>query len=98
MPRGRLRTLIVAFALALAAAAALAVVLKTRQAGASDTTGASCSSRLLHDWSDGQIHGSYPIRCYRRTLHTLPVDLQMYSSAPDDIAQALSRELAGVGD
>jgi hypothetical protein len=53
----------------------------------------ACTSKLLADWSDGQIRGTYPIRCYRDALKSLPTDLRMYSSAPDDIAQALSRRV-----
>jgi hypothetical protein len=53
----------------------------------------TCPSRLLADWRDGRIDGMYPIRCYRDALDSLPVDLRVYSSAPDDIAQALSRRI-----
>jgi len=50
----------------------------------------SCESRLLSDWSDGRIDGDYSVGCYRAALKSLPADLQVYSSAPDDIRQALS--------
>ena len=53
----------------------------------------SCESRLLRDWSDGRIDGTYPVGCYRRALKSLPADLRVYSSAPDDIRQALSRRI-----
>jgi hypothetical protein len=53
----------------------------------------ACTSKLLADWSDGQIRGTYPIHCYRDALKSLPTDLRMYSSAPDDIAQALSQRI-----
>jgi hypothetical protein len=57
-----------------------------------------CATRLLADWSDGRIDRVYPIRCYRSALRSLPADLQVYSSAPDDIAQALSQRIVqGVG-
>jgi hypothetical protein len=29
--------------------------------------------------------------CYRQALKSLPTDLEVYSSAPEDIAHALSR-------
>jgi hypothetical protein len=54
---------------------------------------ASCESRLLRDWSDGRIDGTYPVSCYRTALKSLPADLKVYSSAPDDIRQALSRRI-----
>jgi hypothetical protein len=50
----------------------------------------SCRTRLLRDWADGRIDGTYPVSCYRRVLRSLPADLAVYSSAPDDIARALS--------
>jgi hypothetical protein len=56
-------------------------------------SGASCQSRLLHDWGDGRIDGAYPLACYRAALRSLPADLKVYSSAPDDIAQALSQRI-----
>jgi hypothetical protein len=54
---------------------------------------ASCQTRLLRDWSDGRIDGVYPLSCYRAALRSLPADLKVYSSAPDDIAQALSQRI-----
>jgi hypothetical protein len=53
----------------------------------------SCAQRLLHDWADGRIDGAYPLSCYRDALKALPTDLSIYSSAPDDIAQALSQRI-----
>jgi ferric-dicitrate binding protein FerR (iron transport regulator) len=53
----------------------------------------SCQSRLLSDWSDGRIDGVYPLSCYRAALQSLPADLEVYSSAHDDIAQALSERI-----
>jgi hypothetical protein len=55
--------------------------------------GTSCQSRLLRDWGDGRIDGTYPLACYRAALRSLPADLKVYSSAPDDIAQALSQRI-----
>jgi hypothetical protein len=59
-------------------------------------TTSSCAQRLLRDWSDGRIDGTYPVACYRTALRSMPTDLRVYSSAPEDIAQALqSRIVAG---
>jgi len=54
---------------------------------------ASCQTRLLRDWSDGRIDAVYPLACYRAAIRSLPADLKVYSSAPDDIAQALSQRI-----
>ena len=53
----------------------------------------TCQSRLLRDWADGRIDGTYPLACYRAALRSLPADLKVYSSAPDDIRQALSQRI-----
>jgi hypothetical protein len=55
--------------------------------------GTTCQSRLLRDWGDGRIDGTYPLACYRAALRSLPADLKVYSSAPDDIRQALSQRI-----
>jgi hypothetical protein len=98
--RLRLRLLAATGALGVLTAVGVAVVLATGRADSSAgtartsaATSSSCSARLLADWSDGRIDGLYPIRCYRRALESLPSDLKVYSSAPDDIAQALSQRI-----
>ena len=53
----------------------------------------TCAEALLEDWSDGRIDGSYRLACYRVALRSLPTDLQVYSSASEDIAQALSQRI-----
>ena len=73
--------------------AAVAIVPALRALGGSAAPKAArseCRTRLLRDWSDGRIDGTYPVSCYRSVLRSLPEDLAVYSSAPDDIARALS--------
>jgi uncharacterized protein involved in exopolysaccharide biosynthesis len=91
------RWLAAAVGVAVLAVGALVALRATQHAEARDaaTVSPSCSTRLLRDWTDGRIDRTYPIRCYRDALESLPADLQIYSSAPDDIAQALSRRLQG---
>jgi hypothetical protein len=60
-------------------------------------TPARCATRLIQDWRDGRIDGTYPVSCYREAARSLPTDLQVYSSAPDDIRQALARRVAKAG-
>jgi hypothetical protein len=55
---------------------------------------ASCTQRLLKDWRDGRIDGTYPIACYRRAMKHLPTDVLVYSSAQQDIQRALSERIA----
>jgi hypothetical protein len=94
----RLSVVVAAAAVALAVACA-AVLLTTGStqpatAKAQRPAEAPCAKALLHDWSDGRIDGTYPVRCYRAALKSLPTDLEIYSSAPDDITQALSRRIS----
>jgi hypothetical protein len=74
-----------------------AVAVSTRVANPAKVTIApkksSCAKRLLADWWDGRIEGTYPVRCYRVALKSLPVDLQVYSSASEDISHALSQRI-----
>jgi hypothetical protein len=93
----RLRLVAGIAAFAILSVAALAVIRATRKAHPAEVARAlptRCSARLLVDWSDGLIEERYPIRCYRHALKSLPEDLRIYSSAPDDIAQALSQQIA----
>ena len=46
----------------------------------------SCASRLLADWRDGRIDGTYPVSCYRQALAHLPEDVRVYSTAQQDTA------------
>ncbi|HEX9378350.1 MAG TPA: hypothetical protein VF872_02055 [Gaiellaceae bacterium] len=48
-----------------------------------------CVSRLLADWRDGRIDGTYSVGCYRTALAHLPEDVRIYSSAESDITRAL---------
>ena len=48
-----------------------------------------CMSRLLADWRDGRIDGTYSVGCYRTALAHLPEDVRIYSSAESDIKRAL---------
>jgi hypothetical protein len=47
-----------------------------------------CWKRLLNDWYDGTINNIYPIPCYEQAIKHLPLDVQVYSSAKEDILAA----------
>src|SRR6266550_4123660 len=71
---------------ALLALAALLAALVFSGAGQAKT---GCVSRLLADWRDGRIDGTYSVGCYRTALAHLPEDVRIYSSAESDITRAL---------
>jgi hypothetical protein len=50
-----------------------------------------CWKLLLNDWYDGTISNVYPIPCYHQAINHLPTDVQVYSSARDDILRALQQ-------
>ena len=50
-----------------------------------------CWKLLLNDWYDGTINNVYPIPCYHQAVNHLPTDVQVYSSARDDILRALQQ-------
>src|SRR5882724_13404950 len=70
----------------LLALAALLAALVFCGAGQAKT---GCVSRLLADWRDGRIDGTYSVGCYRTALAHLPEDVRIYSSAESDIKRAL---------
>jgi hypothetical protein len=53
----------------------------------------ACWKTLINDWYDGRIDGIYAIHCYREALSHLPSDVDTYSSARDDIQQALQKRI-----
>ena len=53
----------------------------------------NCASRVLKDWQDGRLDGTYPVACYRQALAQLPEDVRVYSSAQSDITRALQARL-----
>jgi cobalamin biosynthesis Mg chelatase CobN len=69
-----------------------AVLLLAAAAPASAET--PCWKRLLTDWYDGTIDKTYPIPCYRQAVDRLPTDVELYSSAKDDILRAMASAVA----
>jgi hypothetical protein len=93
MPGMRIPLLIVCAAGAAAVIATLltlALIGTTPPNQAAGTAPPSCAKAVVRDWSDGRIDRDYSVGCYRAALKSLPADLRVYSSAPDDIRQALS--------
>jgi hypothetical protein len=81
----RVVRLLIPATIAIAAAAVLAT--------ASPASASSCGDRVIADWRDGRIDGTYSPRCLRNALRSLPEDLRIYGSAEADISLALSRAL-----
>jgi hypothetical protein len=48
-----------------------------------------CWVELIDDWYDGRIDRTYEVHCYREAIRRLPADVDMYSSAREDIERAL---------
>jgi hypothetical protein len=48
-----------------------------------------CWKALINDWYDGRIDQTYPASCYTEAIQHLPLDINTYSSAMDDIRRAL---------
>ena len=77
----------------LLAAVALTLGLGAGVAPASAKGKPPCWKTLINDWYDGRIDGIYAIHCYREALQHLPTDVDTYSSARDDIKQALQKRI-----
>jgi hypothetical protein len=52
-----------------------------------------CWKVVIEDWFDGRLDQTYPTQCYQQALQHLPTDVQLYSSAKDDIERALLASL-----
>jgi hypothetical protein len=48
-----------------------------------------CWQALINDWFDGHIDKTYAPACYTEAIKHLPHDVDIYSSAPDDIRSAM---------
>ena len=83
--------LVVVVAAVVAAAALFGVAVSPAAAAGAKKT--PCWKTLINDWYDGRIDGVYAIHCYREALKHLPADVDTYSSARDDIKQALQRRI-----
>jgi hypothetical protein len=77
----------------LLAALALSLGLAVGVAPASAKSKPPCWKTLINDWYDGRIDGVYPIHCYREALAHLPADVEVYSSARQDIKEALQKRI-----
>jgi hypothetical protein len=80
------RRAVLVAAAALAAAASLVA--------APGVSAATCWQRVISDWRDGHISGTYSAACFRAALRHLPEDLRIYGSAEEDITRALTRAVA----
>jgi hypothetical protein len=69
----------------------VAVVVAASLVAASDARAATCWERVIADWRDCRITGTYSSACLRTALRNLPEDLRVYGSAEEDITRALTR-------
>jgi hypothetical protein len=67
----------------------LALVATTVAAPSPASAATPCWKQLLNDWYDGRIDKAYPVKCYREAIRNLPEDVEVYSSARDDLTRAL---------
>ena len=75
----------------------LALAAVSVAAPSSASAAAPCWKRLLNDWYDGRIDKAYPVKCYREAIKNLPEDVEVYSSARDDLTRALLSAARGSG-
>jgi hypothetical protein len=72
--------------------AALAIVVTALLARPAPAFAAGCADRVIADWRDGRLDGTYSRACLRAALRSLPEDLRIYGSAEEDITLALNAE------
>jgi hypothetical protein len=71
--------------------AAVGVLAAASLVAAPRASAATCWQRVIDDWRDGRISGTYSAVCLRAALRHLPEDLRVYGSAEEDITRALTR-------
>ena len=65
------------------------ILLLGSAAPAAAASATPCWKAVINDWFDGRLDQTYPAQCYQQALHHLPRDVNLYSSAKDDIQRAL---------
>ena len=88
------KTFLGPIALACALCCALAGTASAASSSAASSTALPCWKLLLNDWYDGHISKIYPIPCYHQAINHLPTDITVYSSAKQDIENALAQAIA----
>jgi hypothetical protein len=73
----------------------LLLALLAMLASAGPAAAKSCGAKVIDDWFDGRIDGTYPLHCYDDAIEQLPRDVRDYSSAKEDIERALQARLRG---
>jgi hypothetical protein len=54
----------------------------------------ACARQVIDDWyDDGRVDGTYPLHCYDDAIEILPRDVEVYSSAKEDIQRAMTAAL-----
>lgn len=76
--------------------AALLVVTVPALASAQPADGTTCWQRVLTDWKDGRIDGTYSSSCLRAAIVHMPEDLKIYGDAEDDITRLLNAQAGRV--
>jgi hypothetical protein len=75
---------------------ALVVVSVSALASARPVDAATCWQRVLSDWKDGRLDGTYSPSCLRAAIVNMPEDLKIYGDAVDDITQLLNSQASRV--
>jgi lysozyme family protein len=71
---------------------ALVVVSVSALVSARPADAATCWQRVLSDWKDGRIDGTYSSSCLRAAIVNMPEDLKIYGDAVDDITRLLNSQ------
>jgi hypothetical protein len=73
---------------------AAAFALPASAPAAAASSPAPCWQKLMNQWYSGEIKTIFPLNCYHEAIKHLPTDIQVYSSARDDITRALQAAIA----
>ena len=57
--------------------------------GAGSALAKPCWKKLIDDWYDGRIDGTYSYACYRAAIKNAPEDIRQYSDLPSQLNRRL---------
>jgi hypothetical protein len=57
--------------------------------GAGSALAKPCWKKLIDDWYDGRIDGTYSVACYRAAIKNAPEDIRQYSDLPSQLNRLL---------
>jgi hypothetical protein len=73
---------------------AIALLLPISAPAVASSSTTPCWQLVMNQWYQGEIKSIFPLDCYHQAIQHLPTDIQVYSSARQDITTALQAAIS----